>query len=108
MARSVSSMDKSYEDAVYSQVAEETNLALGKAILNAINERENWLGYRRLTKAQQTFALVARMIQAIRVAKMDPSENNLKELAEATLLFIATTEGDESADSFVRRLLGDG
>jgi hypothetical protein len=45
------------------------------------------------------------MQRSMIVSRLVPNDQHLEELADATILFIAQTAGDEAADQYIQALL---
>jgi hypothetical protein len=91
--------DGNYEDAVHKEEAREDNLKIGKHIAARIIREEVPEKSMRILKAAQ------HMQRSMIVSRLVPNDQHLEELADATILFIAQTAGDEAADQYIQALL---
>src|SRR3954462_15582639 len=98
--------DGNYEDAVYKEEAREDNLRIGKHIAAKLAHEEVDVSKMELPeKCMQILKAAQRLQRALIVQRLVINDYNLEELAEATILFIALTAGDEAAGEYIAAIL---
>jgi hypothetical protein len=98
--------DGNYEDAVHKEEAREDNLKIGKHIAaRIIREEVNTSALGLPEKSMRILKAAQHMQRSMIVSRLVPNDQHLEELADATILFIAQTAGDEAADQYIQALL---
>jgi hypothetical protein len=95
-----------YEDAVNSEQAQEDNIKIGKKIMSLIVRDEIDTSKLPLpSKAMEAMRASQRVQRALIVCNLVVSNQHMEELAEAILLFIALTAGEDAAGEFIDLML---